>query len=63
MSRPAVILQDSLGLGTFDIVRDLLLSFGNLVVIFRDGLCIFWDFQAILWDAMLSNEAQHGFLV
>ena len=37
-----------LSIGPFDVVRDILLSFGTLVVMFR-------DFQAILWDAMLSN--------
>ena len=65
VSRPAVILQDSLELSirAFDIVRDFLLSFATLVVIFWDCSCIFRDFQAILWGAMLSNGTRHGFLV
>ena len=54
--------QDSLRLsiGTFDIIREFLLSFGTLVVMFRDCSCIFRDFKAILWVAILSNETRHG---
>ena len=51
--------QDSfrLSVGTFDIVRDFLVSFGTLGVMFQDLLSIFRDFSTIFWDVMLSNGA------
>ena len=52
-----------LSIGTFDIVQDLLVSFGTLEVMFWDYSCIFRDFQAIFWDAMLSSGTWHRCLV